>query len=227
MTRGERRTQERLARAERAKASCEPGSRGPQSGALEGDAGAEGLRETRVLFTCDMLLKETEQQGCAGGPPEWCAMTCDDADDFQALKDRRWSCVMDFNADEPVVLWRCDSTEPPTGKRGYVRSGHVVKIVLAGETVDDPEMQRYALRPRAGRKPVEQYHATRETKVVLRVCAEAGRAVPWAELPELHLEEPAQDAESSASSVWKVLPEPAAVTSGKDRRYADVRSELL
>ena len=74
-----------------------------------------------------------------------------------------------------------------------------MKVVLAGEVVDDPEIRRYDLRSGAGRRPQQQYHDTRGNKVVLRLCAEDGHAVPWAELPELHLEEPALDTDGRVS----------------------------
>ena len=148
--------------------------------------------QTRVLFTCDMLLSAAQSQGDAADAREWLATSCAEPDDFQALLERRWSIVTDFKADEPVVLWRPDASEPPTEKNGYVRSGKVVKVVLAGESCDDPEAKRYDFRPRVGRKPQERYHTDvrgvcEENKVVLCVCAEAGHAVPWTALPELHL----------------------------------------
>ena len=111
-------------------------------------------------------------------------MTCEDPDDFQTTRERCWSADTDFKAHDPVILWRSDASEPPAGQAGYVRSGDVVKVVLAGEVVEDPEMVRYDLRSRAGRKAQEQYHDTREAKVVVRVRAEDSHAVPWDELPD-------------------------------------------
>jgi hypothetical protein len=64
-------------------------------------------------------------------------------------------------------------------------------------------------------------------KFDVRLKESALRAVPWAALPELHLEEPAQDSETSGASAWRVLLEPRPVTSGKARCYASVRRELL
>ena len=233
MTTAERRQQRRLEGKERPKEQLAPGPRG--GGGIVGDAVAGGgtgpdeSRETRVLFTCDMLLREGRTRGDKDGKlvSDWISMTCGDPDDFQVLKDRRWSTETEFKADDQVILWRTDASALPDGRKGYVRSGKVVKVVLAGEAVDDPEIRRYDLRSGAGRKPHEQYHDTRESKIVLRVCAEKGHAVPWAALPELHLEEPVQDVETGGTFAWRVLPHPAPVKSGKDRRYADVRCELL
>ena len=233
LTADERREQRRLAQKE---ASREQTRRSRLTGVVggggssEGGTGSESFSETRVLFTCDMLLRDAgirTGQGTAHSPG-WIGMTCDDPDDFQTLKERRWSTETDFKAHEPVILWRKDASAPPDDKHSYVRSGEVVKVVLAGEVVEDPEIVRYALRSHVGRQPQEQYHESRESKVVIYVRAEDSHGVPWRDLPELHLEEPAQVANAGGTSAWRVLPEPwRPVTSGKDRRYANVRHELL
>ena len=117
---------------------------------------------------------------------------------------------------------------PRTDRKGYVCSGRVVKVVLAGDAVDDPEIRRYELRSGAGRKPQERPpERGTESKIVLRVCAEHGHAAPWDGLPELHLEEPVQEMDEHAASAWRVLDEARPVKSGKDRGYANVRRELL
>ena len=233
MTTAERRQQRRLEGKERPKEQVAPGRRG--GGGVVGDAvagggtGSDESRETRVLFTCDMLLREERTRKDKHGKlvSDWISMTCGDPDDFQTLKERHWSTETEVKADDLVILWRIDASAPPDGQKGYVRSGKVMKVVLAGEVVDDPEIRRYDLRSGAGRKPQQQYHNTRGNKVVLRLRAEDGHAVPWAELPELHLEEPAQNTDAVGSAGWRVLPEPRPVTSVKDQRYANVRRELL
>ena len=233
LTRGERSAQRRLAEKERSKEQGAHGRRG--YGVVAGDSGSgfgQGsgtYGDTRVLFTCDMLLREERRRESADArrSSEWIGMTCDDPDDFQTLKERRWSVETEFKANEPVILWRKDTPVPPGGQNGYVRSGNVVKVVLAGAAVDDPEIRRYDLRSRSGSEPQEQYHDTRESKVVVCVASEGGHAVPWAALPELHLEAPAQARDERVASVWRVMDQPRPVKSGKERSYADVRRELL
>ena len=152
MTTAERRQQRRLEGKERPKEQLAPGPRG--GGGVVGDAAAGGgtgpdeSRETRVLFTCDMLLREERTRKDKDGKlvSDWISMTCGDPDDFQMLKERRWSTETEFKADDQVILWRTDASAPPDGQKGYVRSGKVVKVVLAGEVVDDPEIRRYDLR---------------------------------------------------------------------------------
>ena len=174
-----------------------------------GGTGSGESRERRVLFTCDMLLREERAREGESGvrSSEWIGMTCKDRGDFATLKERRWSVETEFKAEEHVILWRKDASAPPGGQNGYVRSGKVVKVVLAGEAVDDPEIRRYDLRYGAGRKRQERPpERGDESKIVLRVCSENGHAVPWAELPELHLEEPARDVEVVGAFAWRVLP---------------------
>ena len=199
MTTAERRQQRRLEGKERSTEKVAPGRRGGNGvvgDAAAGDCTGSGeSRETRVLFTCDMLLREERTRKDKHGKlvSDWISMTCKDPDDFVTLKERRWSVETEFKAEEPVILWRKDASEPPGAQNGYVRSGKVVKVVLAGEAVDDPEIRRYELRSRSGGGLQQQYHDTRESKVVVRVASEGGHAVPWDELPELHLEEAAQE----------------------------------
>ena len=186
MTTAERRQQRRLEGKERPKEQLAPGPRG--GGGIVGDAavgggtGPDESRETRVLFTCDMLLREERTRKDKDGKlvSDWISMTCGDPDDFQTLKERRWSTETEFKADDQVILWRTDASAPPDGQKGYVRSGKVVKVVLAGEVVDDPEIRRYDLRSGAGRKRQERPpERGAESKIVLRVCSKNGHAVPW------------------------------------------------
>ena len=151
------------------------------------------------------MREERSREGESGvRSSEWIGMTCKDPDDFETLKERRWSVETEFKAEEHVILWRKDASAPPGGQNGYVRSGKVVKVVLAGEAVDDPEIRRYDLRSGAGRKRQERPpERGDESKIVLRVRSENGHAVPWDELPELQLEEPAQEMDEHVASAWR------------------------
>ena len=103
----------------------------------EGAAGGavaepDEAQRTRVLFTCDMLLREERTRKDGKWSSEWIGMKCRDPDDFQSLKERRWSTETQYKAKESVILWRKDASSPPSGQDGYVRSGEVLKVVLAG-----------------------------------------------------------------------------------------------
>ena len=174
MTTEERKEQRRLSEKER---SRDVAARGRRSGggttedaAGGATAGPEEARRTRVVFTCDMLLREERTRKDGKWSSEWIGMKCADPDDFQSLKERRWSTETQFKAKESVILWRKDASAPPSGQDGYVRSGEVLKVVLAGEAHEDPEIARYDLRPRAGRPLQERYSSTdrvsNESKVV-------------------------------------------------------------
>ena len=93
-------------------------------------AAPEESRETRVLFTCDMLLKQELSQVDATPASEWSGMTCDDPDDLLVLKERRWSTETEYKAGEAVILWRKDSSAAPHEDGGYVRSGKVIKNIV-------------------------------------------------------------------------------------------------
>ena len=117
MTTRERAEQRRLAQKERSKEEVACGRRGVRVG---GEAAAamsgtrtEESRASRVLFRCDMLLKEEWTKEGGARFSEWIGMTCDDPDDFQCLKDRVWSTETEFKAHDPVVLWRKDAPAPP------------------------------------------------------------------------------------------------------------------
>ena len=75
-----------------------------------------------------------------------------------------------------------------------------MKVVLAGEAVDDPEIKRYDLRSRSGGELQQEVHDARASKVVVCVASEGGHSVPWAALPELHLEAPVQDKDEHVES---------------------------
>ena len=129
MTRQERGEQARLAKKEQSKERCAlraVGARG-QDSAVHSD--------TRVLFTCDMLLKKERKRDEATRSCEWIGMTCDDPDDFESLRERRWSTAAEFKADEHVVVRRKDASAPPDRQLGYVRSGKAVKVILGEQLV--------------------------------------------------------------------------------------------
>ena len=124
MTTQERVTQRRLAKKEQFK--DQHGLRGV---GVDGK-GMEVNGSTRVLFTCDMLLADERKRDGFTRSFECSGLTCAEPDDFQSLKERRWSTATEFKADEPVVLWKKEEPSPPHRQFGYVRSGRVVKVVL-------------------------------------------------------------------------------------------------
>ena len=105
-----------------------------------------------VAFRCDMLVMREEAESGAGkvGEMIWRPMSCEDEDDFEALKRKTWSPEEDFAEDEPVELWRVDAEGPPRVTSGYARGGKVLKVRLAKE---DPDLlKEEKVMTRAGRK---------------------------------------------------------------------------
>ena len=85
MTRQERGEQARLAKKEQSK---EQGAlRAVRASGQDSDVHSG----TRVLFTCDMLLKRERKRDETTRSCEWIGMTCDEPDDFESLRERRWS----------------------------------------------------------------------------------------------------------------------------------------
>ena len=83
----------------------------------------------------------------------WRSMSCDDEDDFEALKAQRWPAGVDFGTGDPVEIWSVDADGPPSvaghpqyARRGYVRQVHSKDIEEAEE-----KLLRYIGRgPRGG-----------------------------------------------------------------------------
>ena len=102
---GERREQRRLACKEQVKEQVKGGRGGglvTRGDVVGGSIASKGACETRVLFTCDMLLREerTREGERATRSCEWFGMSCDDPDDFQpthllkAVVETRWDFVI-------------------------------------------------------------------------------------------------------------------------------------
>ena len=75
----------------------------------------------------------------------WRPTTCNDEDDFVAVKQRAWSVEQDFQEGEPVELWKLDAEAPPRTVSeydisGYARSGVVLKQKLRRSESEDPEV---------------------------------------------------------------------------------------
>ena len=96
VTMGERREQRRLAYKEQVKEQVKGGRGGglvTRGDVVGGSIASKGACETRVLFTCDMLLREerAREGERATRSCEWFGMSCDDPDDFLTLTQRRSS----------------------------------------------------------------------------------------------------------------------------------------
>ena len=71
---------------------------------------------TRILFECRMLQKSVLE----GGERRWQTMSCQDEDDFAALKQQRWAVDV-FAKKTKVVLLRADAEAPANKDHGFVR----------------------------------------------------------------------------------------------------------
>ena len=107
-----------------------------------------------VAFRCDMLVTKDEGKvgGREGGSTVWRSMSCDDEDDFEALKAQRWRAGVDFGTGDPVEIWSVDADGPPSvaghpqyARRGYVRQVH-------SKDVEEAEEKLLRNRTRAARR---------------------------------------------------------------------------
>lgn len=132
-----------------------------------------------LAFRCEMLVT----RWCKS----WRTLTCDDEDDFLAVKRHAWCVREDFLEGEPVELWRIDAKGPPRlssqhGISGYARSGIVLKQKLARPEPRESEQDVQARR--RGRPKTFRDNSITDDGVVLRL--EANEEKGWEEEREVH-----------------------------------------
>ena len=99
---------------------CGSGADLEEGARRELDEAGRGAR-FKPLFVCSMLMRHAPENVAAGGSA-WQTMSCEDPDDFQALKGTRWPAE-DFAYGDVVCLWGPGAACPPVGAEAFVRYG--------------------------------------------------------------------------------------------------------
>ena len=161
------------------------GMRQEDRDALAALAGEEQLTrheeqvDVRVAFDCSMLMtRRTYNEGDTVSRRRWREISCDEPDDFEALRDRAW-VLEDYRVGDLLELWPRPCAGPPSLSGDCVRSARVTMIYdREGARDRDPSLS-IALNTRS-RTRARQAHSGCKAKLALHVFEERRARRPTA-----------------------------------------------